>query len=1585
MANNPKKVKDPTEVALSAIQEALNISDAPAADNARSSVRSDVISPNPASTSPYEAGRFDAPSGADRAIFAPLEEQGPSPRAANDDRETIGQILQAIQKGRPGRNVYTLAALFTGVWLLGAALLTVSFLPSLQAAIGQGSGGILVLAGLAALFFAPVLLFYFLASLSWRGQELRMIAQSMAQVAIRFSEPEGAASDSIVTVGQAIRREVAAMGDGVERAIARAGELEALVANEVAALERAYSDNEVRIRALLQDIAHQRDNLVGQAEQVRSAISSVQIDLRHDIAMISDAIASRVDDVAKSITGALEERGAHITGALSNAGDNMILALGERGGDLLDRLEEASAETTRAVLDASERLTTSLNFKTGHVHDEFVELADRVHEMLNERIDRITSEFEQRSSTIVDGISDRTEQVHDSLKNSSDSLLLELELRSGDLMSRIDEAGNRLASHILTSGDKASEALDVTVNSLVAKVVGQTEAAHDTLALQMSAFDDLMKNQGGELAEKFARDSGTLGALITRHISEFDRTVKTFGGEIVDRMGQRTQDIAESLRNYVDTFDTRLTSNGGEITASLDQRLVQFETTIGTGIAHLDTSLDGKIRSFDESVDGRIKSLEQTFDMRAKSVTETIDSRLGTLASALTDGAAQAIHSIDSRLTQLTSSLTDGTAQAIEAVDRRISHVTETVDGRSAQLTETITARFQEIHQGIETRVGAVAADIDMRIAQFEDLLGSRVEAVASRIESSGRQTSESLMVRAEELSVTIKSHVEDAERSLTNLVVNTSETIQIGARAAQQSLASVSSEVGAQLKLTSAEVERALTTVGTGAANSILTSARDAQATLVTASSEAANHVKSLAVDVERTLTAVGTDTAASILNSAREAQSSFAATSTEAASQIKAISADIERSLGAVTANTTDNIQTSALNAQSALMTASNEVSSRVRSTSAEVERSVIAASGAFGSAMTGKTDEIVSYVQQQTERLSQMIDDKRGTLVEAIGAKSNQLTADIDRVTSEALKTIDSRGQTFSQSLQSSGSDVARTITSAGELATGAVGRSLKELEQASRTAIDQSRQVSIAAVTEMQETSKILRTDTVALFERLREGNILLQEVLTGAHDNLNSLERALVTRVADFVSAMNDVTSRNGAATRTLEDQLNIFNSKTAKALEDLGSLSGQFETHGRALVEAAAVVEQSNRNTTASLAERKSTLESLVTAIDLRTADLDQRLSRFTGLLDESLAAAEERARDIARVVAETAGAGSSAINRQYEAVRASAEEERRLTSDAMHEIYRQGTEEADAMFKQSADKFAALVSSMKQMAAEMHEELEATRSELRRGVLEMPQEAAESTSQMRKVIVDQIEALAELNRIVARHGRGLDVVNTGRVSPQREEEPMLAAASARAEMQPRSAPPRMREGGSASTLPPPDLGMPVSGGPVSRRTEAPPVSPASSDQGRDGWLSDLLNRTEAGSSRDVPRGRPAQQGVGSNPLESLSLDIGRLMDRNLAAEMWDRYQRGESKAFSKRLYTPAGQKAFDEVARKYRADRTFKQTVDRYIAEFERLLDDVARDERGPSVLRGHLTSETGLVYTLLAHAAGRLGQGLS
>ena len=1558
MANTPNKVKDHTEVALSAIQETLNMSDAVDAGRT-SATRAETAQMTPPLPKPaFNETSLDAALiGTEQPLSEPIAEPLSQSHPANDDREAIGRILQVLQKGRPARSVYAFATPFVVIWLVACAALTYGFSASLEAAMGQ-SGGVFVVAGLAAMFFAPMIIFYFLASQIGRGQEMRMIAQAMAQVAIRVSEPEVSASDAVVTVGQAIRREVAAMGDGIERAIARAGELEMLVANEVAALERAYTDNEVRIRALLQDIAHQRDNLVGQAEHVRSAISEVQVDLRQDIALFSDALESRVDEVSKSIIAALEERGAHITNALSNAGDNMILALGERGGDLLDRLEHASSETTRAVLDASERLTACLNFKAGHVDEEFADLADRIHEMLAERFNHIADEFEQRSSAIVDGLSERTEQVHDSLKNSGDSLLLELDLRSNDISSKIDEASNRLSSQIMTSGDKASEALDTTVSALVTKVARQTETTHDSLSKQMTAFDELVTNQGSALVEKFARDSGTLGALITRHISEFDHTVKTFGGDIVDRMGQRTEELVETLKTCVDTLETRFSSNSGDIAAALDERLTRFETTIGERVVNLDSSLDGKIVNLDTAIGGHIKTLNEQFGDRVATITQAFDER----ANSVTE-------TIDSRLSTLATSLTDGAAQAVEAVDGYITGATKMIDGRSSELTDMVTARFQEIHQAIETKASSVVTDIGQHVAQFEDLLGLRVEAAASRVENSGIQVSNELTSRAEMISTAIRSHVEDAERTLTNLVVNTSETIQAGARTAQQSLATVSTDVNAQLKLVSSEVERALTAVGTGAANSIVVSARDAQLSLISASSDAANQIKALTSDVEHALSLAGTTVAETIAASAREAQTSLTESSTEAVTQIRAISTEVEQSLGTASANATNDIRTAAIDAQDALISASTEASSRVTSSSADIERSVLAASDALGSTMTARTDEIVAHVQQQADQLSNLIDSRRGALVDAIDGKIGQLTTDIDRVTSGALESIETRSQAFSQSMLDNSNAVVRTVNLVSESATGSINKSLTDIEQASRTAIEQSRQASIAAVTEMQETNTILRTDTVTLFERLREGNILLQEVLTGAHDNLDSLERALVTRVADFVSAMNDVNTRNGAATQMLEKQLDVFNAKTAKALDDLGQLSTQFDEHGKMLVDAAAMVELSNRNTTASLAERKQTLESLVSTIDHRTDDLSQRLSRFTGLLDESLAAAEERAREIARVVAETASSGSSTITRQFDAVRAASEAKHRQTVEAMHEIYRQTTNEADAMFKQSTEKFSNLVLSMKQMALEMHNELEATRNELRRGVLEMPQEAAESTAQMRKLVVDQIEALAELNRIVAQHGRGLDVVTADRAVIQHQEEPRLPATTGRNE-------PRKRDSGSASSLPPLDLGMPA----PRLRTEAPPVAPESSDQGRNGWLSDLLHRANSNPGPDALRGTP-QAPRGSNPLESLSLDIGRLMDRSLAAEMWDRYQRGENKAFTKRLYTAAGQKAFDEVSRKYRTDRTFKQTVDRYITEFERLLDEITQDGRHPQDLRNHLTSETGLVYTLLAQAAGRLG----
>jgi hypothetical protein len=288
-------------------------------------------------------------------------------------------------------------------------------------------------------------------------------------------------------------------------------------------------------------------------------------------------------------------------------------------------------------------------------------------------------------------------------------------------------------------------------------------------------------------------------------------------------------------------------------------------------------------------------------------------------------------------------------------------------------------------------------------------------------------------------------------------------------------------------------------------------------------------------------------------------------------------------------------------------------------------------------------------------------------------------------------------------------------------------------------------------------------------------------------------------------------------------------------------------------------------------------------------------------------------------------------------------------------------------------------------------MAAEMRRELEGTRAEMRKGILELPQETADTASHMRRVIVDQIEALAELNRIVARHSRSLDAVEPAprRMEPvesvARRAEPVEAAARrgaareepARTNGSPRPEPARQRADITGMAAPPV---MPA------RRAEAPSLSPAQAGGGRTGWLSELLTRAShepEAPAREPPRevpseaARPERHTVDS--LDSLAVDIARMIDHDAAAELWDRYNRGERNVFTRKLYTMQGQKAFEEIRKRYRADGDFKRTVDRYIGEFERLLEEVSRDDRGQMLARTYLTSETGKVYTMLAHAAGR------
>ncbi|MGG3811621.1 hypothetical protein ABEV34_08250, partial [Methylorubrum rhodesianum] len=328
-----KKLKDPAEAALSAIEQALNLDIPAPGEAARVEPRlPDVGDGDPLADPFSEAGGRRTPNlDIDPAASEiPLPERGRSRReggllppdrslVANDDRQNIG-ILQQTLRVRPLRRPYLVAAIASFLWLNGLVALAwnqsggdlkafVTGLTALQAAV------------VATAIAGPIVLFLITAMLAVRAHEMRLVARAVGEVAIRLAEPESFSTDAVLTMSQTVRREVAAVGDGVERALARAGELETLVRGEISTLERAYSDNEIRIRSLVDELIAQRESIVGSADRVRGAITGSHENLSSELEGAAERIVAAINGAGERVTGALDARGEAITTALGEVGE----------------------------------------------------------------------------------------------------------------------------------------------------------------------------------------------------------------------------------------------------------------------------------------------------------------------------------------------------------------------------------------------------------------------------------------------------------------------------------------------------------------------------------------------------------------------------------------------------------------------------------------------------------------------------------------------------------------------------------------------------------------------------------------------------------------------------------------------------------------------------------------------------------------------------------------------------------------------------------------------------------------------------------------------------------------------------------------------------------------------------------------------------------------------------------------------------------------------------------------------------------------------------------------------------------------
>ena len=352
MAKNPTPQNDPAALAFSAVEDAL-----------KDSVFNLEPTAQPAQDKKAEKKPDQARSERLRAADRIAQQAG---AVANDDRVSASKLLYNLQT-RSSATPTWLALLLSIVWI--AAVATVAWLrfgPQMLD-FGTFAGSIEFVATLA-IMVVPVLGFFAVATLFRRAADLRNAASSITQAAIRLAEPEVTAADKVASVGQAVRREVNALGDGLERALSRAGELEVMIHNEVTALERTYSDNESRMRALIAELASQRESVLTNTERVREAITESHTGLVFDLDMISQRIAGTIVESGGNLTRALETAGNTLTTGFSERADGFVALVDNRTSDFLGALDDSASRLSLSFEDNAASIGRSLDDRAAEIN-----------------------------------------------------------------------------------------------------------------------------------------------------------------------------------------------------------------------------------------------------------------------------------------------------------------------------------------------------------------------------------------------------------------------------------------------------------------------------------------------------------------------------------------------------------------------------------------------------------------------------------------------------------------------------------------------------------------------------------------------------------------------------------------------------------------------------------------------------------------------------------------------------------------------------------------------------------------------------------------------------------------------------------------------------------------------------------------------------------------------------------------------------------------------------------------------------------------------------------------------------------------
>ncbi|MCJ8324675.1 MAG: hypothetical protein HRU29_05540 [Rhizobiales bacterium] len=514
--------------------------------------------------------------------------------SANDDIAHAAQLLEEIKSDSNKRPIF--AALgFTVLWLILCVAVALSLFNSGLVEVDAVSlTSLPVILSFAAVLIIPCILSWGVAVFLWRARELHQISLSLAYTALHLTQPEDMAGESIATIGQAVRREVAAMGDGIERAIGRATTLESKFRNEVGNIQGFYKNYEHIFHKIISELEKERDlmsatgdNLEARLPKILDSLKESSFDFSKIVQSADErftALAATADDRLTTLGVSIEDKSKQLKlgfertvedvvhmGRIIDGGTRNLSEVTDKlngvGNSTVGKLEKISGNfkrqsadlgfATQAILKANEEINTSLKSRHENLSGSAEQLLQNA-EQINSLLSSFASVIDKSFLNAEDRSQNMQAMLRDAAQDSADILQQEM----SNIRKATSSETQKLIQLLRESSFTATTALRDDIQAIIGGSQVEVRDALDLLLKETHLMSDNLKVEATNITEVMQREMQLIKDSAVDNTEESLQKIKASHevaiADIIGRIeqaGDKLSNTAENLNFITNRMD----------------------------------------------------------------------------------------------------------------------------------------------------------------------------------------------------------------------------------------------------------------------------------------------------------------------------------------------------------------------------------------------------------------------------------------------------------------------------------------------------------------------------------------------------------------------------------------------------------------------------------------------------------------------------------------------------------------------------------------------------------------------------------------------------------------------------------------------------------------------------------------------------------------------------------------------------------------------------------------------------------------------------------------------------------------------